>query len=329
MAPEGAGAADAEHARDATRAIGRAIDAEDQRLRARFGWLRHQNALGAGLWLGALLTAVGLAAAHLTGRLCAALVVPLLALPLSILHELEHDLIHGLYFRRAPRVQHLMFASIWLSRMTMNPWTRRLLHLGHHRASGQPTDIEERLIGLGVRSVPLRLLVAFVPLASALLLPAIHRDAPRWFPPGAPHRRLRRWAGRLDLFFYVLPLLVVAGALAGSEIARAVLVVYVLPNLLRHGCIALLSSYSHYVAIPEREVYCQNQILRHPALWPLQLFCFNFGATHIIHHYVVNQPFYLRQMVAGAAHREMERWGVRVNDFGVVARANRHGFEVE
>ena len=61
------------------------------------------------------------------------------------------------------------------------------------------------------------------------------------------------------------------------------------------------------------------------SLLPLQIFCFNFGSTHIIHHYVVNQPFYLRQMVARAAHQELERQGVRVNDLAVVSRSNRWG----
>jgi hypothetical protein len=33
------------------------------------------------------------------------------------------------------------------------------------------------------------------------------------------------------------------------------------------------------------DVFYQNQILDSPLCWPFQLFCFNFGATHILHHY--------------------------------------------
>jgi hypothetical protein len=66
-------------------------------------------------------------------------------------------------------------------------------------------------------------------------------------------------------------------------------------------------------------------VLSSRLLWPLQAFCFNFGATHIIHHYVVRQPFYVRQLVAAAAHAEMFRQGVRHNDFGTIARNNRAG----
>ena len=89
-------------------------------------------------------------------------------------------------------------------------------------------------------------------------------------------------------------------------------------------CLVMMSSYSHYYDdIPKHDVYYQNQILRGPLTWPLQVFCFNFGATHIIHHYVINQPFYLRQMVAEAAHAEFQRQDVRVNDLGTVTRSNR------
>src|SRR5260370_37440281 len=91
-------------------------------------------------------------------------------------------------------------------------------------------------------------------------------------------------------------------------------------------CLSLLSSYSHYYAdIPRGDVYYQNQVLSSRLLWPLQAFCFNFGATHIIHHYVVRQPFYVRQLVAAAAHAEMFRHGVPHNDFGTIARNNRAG----
>ena len=45
-----------------------------------------------------------------------------------------------------------------------------------------------------------------------------------------------------------------------------------------------------------QDVFFQTQILDHWLLYPFQLFCFNFGATHIMHHFVTRQPFYLRQV---------------------------------
>ena len=56
---------------------------------------------------------------------------------------------------------------------------------------------------------------------------------------------------------------------------------------------------------------------------PFQLFCFNFGATHAIHHFVVKEPFYIRQWTAPVAHRVMREMGVRFNDTATFGRANR------
>lgn len=56
---------------------------------------------------------------------------------------------------------------------------------------------------------------------------------------------------------------------------------------------------------------------------PFQLFSFNFGSSHIIHHFVPNQPFYIREAISRKANAEMIKQGVRNNDWGIVARANR------
>jgi len=54
----------------------------------------------------------------------------------------------------------------------------------------------------------------------------------------------------------------------------------------------------------------------------MQLFCFNFGSTHAIHHFVVKEPFYMRQWTAAYAHQLMREMGVRFNDLGSFRRAN-------
>jgi hypothetical protein len=51
----------------------------------------------------------------------------------------------------------------------------------------------------------------------------------------------------------------------------------------------------------------------------------NFGAEHLIHHFVVGQPFWVRHLVRHAAWKALEAHGVRVNDWGVISRANRYG----
>jgi hypothetical protein len=68
----------------------------------------------------------------------------------------------------------------------------------------------------------------------------------------------------------------------------------------------------------------QCQVLNVWWLLPLQLFCCNFGSTHAIHHFVVKEPFYIRQWTAAAGHRALRDVGVRFNDLGTFARANRY-----
>jgi hypothetical protein len=67
----------------------------------------------------------------------------------------------------------------------------------------------------------------------------------------------------------------------------------------------------------------QCQVLNAWWMTPFHLFCFNFGSTHAIHHFVVKEPFYIRQMTAPVAHKVMRDMGVRFNDAGTFKRANR------
>lgn len=325
---------------DRTRAIREVIHAEEGRLRAAYPWLAHQSLLGLSCFLACLIAMAAVSALYLQGHLAWWLAVPLLAFPISLLHELEHDLIHDLYFRRRAWVQHVMFAAIWFSKLSLNPWYRRKLHLQHHRVSGQDDDIEERLIGLGLPFGFLRLLVTIHPMGGLLLFRGIKRDVPEFQP-----WRLTLLSFPTYTLFNVISVSFLgyvwmqlhwpfADGIAqilpawGWPWARDLTVLLVLPNVLRQACLVFMSSSSHYYGdIPERDIFVQNQILNHWWFLPLQLFCCNFGATHVIHHYVISQPFYLRQMVARAALAEMARQGTRTNDLGTFARANRWGGE--
>ncbi len=320
----------ADDTRSRIKAINRAIVAEEKRLRAKHRWLAYQDGLGAIIFVGSLVVMGVIAWAYLAGHVAWWVPVLAMGLPISILHELEHDLIHNQFFKGRERVQSFMFWVIWWSKLNASPWYRREQHLRHHRRSGQPDDAEERLIGLGVRAGWYRVLIAMHPIFAGPMVPIVKRADPKW----RVRKGTRESAPAFVMFALVLfvqPLLhafeAILPGVAPAGLLRlfdVLMVLWVAPNVLRQTCLALVSSYSHYYGdIPENDVFYQNQIMDHPLLWPMQLYCFNFGSTHIVHHFVVQQPFYLRQMVAKVAHAEMLRQGVRRNDFGVIARANR------
>jgi hypothetical protein len=102
-----------------------------------------------------------------------------------------------------------------------------------------------------------------------------------------------------------------------------IVVLWIVPNLLRQISLQILSSNMHYYGDVESALE-ETQVLNHWVFLPLQLFTFNFGSTHTIHHFAVNQPFYLRQLVAPAAHAAMRANGVRFNDLASFGRANRY-----
>jgi hypothetical protein len=93
---------------------------------------------------------------------------------------------------------------------------------------------------------------------------------------------------------------------------------------LRSFSINFISSNMHYFGdIEDGNFVQQCQVLNSKWFIIPHLFCFNFGSTHGIHHFVVRDPFYIRQMTAKKAHEVMRENGVRFNDLGTFKRANR------
>lgn len=315
--------------------------AEGEFLRQRLPMLKHQNALGAAILAFALAGMTGCGALYLYGYLSAWVVIPLIAVFASLTHELEHDLIHWMYFRQTPWAHHTMMALVWLARpSTINPWIRRKLHFNHHKYSGTEADVEERALTNGQHWGLLRLLMLSDSVFSVLVRVIKSPDAKRrryvlaralviYFPLG-----WLNWATwHVFLIFH-------AGngvaALMGASIAWPAYLVHamhyvdlltvllVAPNILRSFCLHLITSNMHYYGDVENgNVIQQTQVLNVWWLAPLQLFCFNFGSTHGIHHFVVKEPFYIRQMTAPVAHAVMREMGVRFNDLGTFRRANR------
>eukprot|EP01090_Pellita_catalonica_P004120 TRINITY_DN13961_c0_g1_i1.p1 TRINITY_DN13961_c0_g1~~TRINITY_DN13961_c0_g1_i1.p1 ORF type:complete len:458 (+),score=73.76 TRINITY_DN13961_c0_g1_i1:59-1432(+) len=322
--------------RDRVRQIKRFILAEEDRVRKERPWLNYQDLIGAIFFVGSIAMIIGIAGAYLSGALAWYFVIPLIGLPISILHELEHDLIHNLYFKGHKRVQDVMFALIWFFKWHGNPWWRRDMHHWHHRVSGQKNDIEERLIGLGMDMDWKRLGVATHPLGFLNDVKVIKSEAPKNFDIAYMNRGSMPTAMVLIAFLKVFPWIFAAKLLVptvwwdtvGLEAVfvpvRDFMVILAFPLFLRQSCLVAMSTACHYFGdIPERNCYYQNQILDHWLLTPLQIYCWWFGSTHIIHHYIPNQPFYLRPFIEKNVHAKMQTLGVRKNDWGVVRRANR------
>ena len=315
-------------------------------LRQRHRWLRHQDAIGLLLLLASIGGMVGAAYAFAIGACGAASVILVNALLSSVPHEVEHDLIHRQYFKKSPVAYHAMMLLCWLSRpTTINPWLRSNLHMHHHKVSGSQSDVEERGLTNGERWGIKRALMTVDGLLALVLRPNSMRKAIKQY-----HATYPRLKANLLVFAY-LPFGFIAFGLwygflydliAGSslgaalglkalpaavgELARFISIAWIAPNVLRTACLYFVSSNMHYYGdIDSRNVRQQTQVLDAWWLLPANLFCWNFGATHTLHHYQVGEPFYIRTAVAKKGREVLKQAGVRFNDFGTFKRANRWG----
>lgn len=237
-----------------------------------------------------------------------------------------------------------MMGLVWLARpSTINPWIRRHLHLNHHKVSGTETDMEERAITNGEPWGVARLLMvgdnvmsAFIRMLRAKTWGHKLKILKRSLLVYAPLALLHWGAWYVFLGFHAangiaslmgVPIAWSANTLQVMQVIDIAAVVIIGPNVLRTFCLHFVSSNMHYYGDVELgNVIQQTQVLNPWWMWPLQAFCFNFGSTHGIHHFVVKEPFYIRQMTAKVAHKVMADMGVRFNDFGTFSRANRLGF---
>lgn len=309
--------------------IRRVIHTEDKRIRQKYDWLKYQNEIGMAWFIGSLLEMSVVGYAYAVGALAWYWTIPLMAFGLSILHELEHDVIHELYYKDKKWVHHIMFAVIWVAKLSSNPWWRKAMHLKHHKVSGQVTDIEERLIGLGLPIGIKRLLITLTPLASLVIAFEVAHDS--YLLKSKPYLNVF-WGYALNTPV-MLPSHAMFFALFFPSFFSEELNHYLwlgnmllfFPNVLRQVSLQFVSTAVHYFGdIPDDNVFFQNQILDHWSVLPFQLFCFNFGETHIIHHFVTRQPFYLRQMIAPNVLAEMKKQGIPYNDLRILNRANRY-----
>ncbi|RON02931.1 fatty acid desaturase [Pseudomonas brassicacearum] len=310
-------------------------------LRKRYPILNHQDALGVGILAVALAGMIGSAGLYMTGHMAWWACLLLNAFFASLTHELEHDLIHSMYFRKQRLPHNLMIGLVWLARpSTINPWIRRHLHLNHHKVSGSETDMEERAITNGEPWGFARLLMvgdnvmsAFIRMLRAKTWAHKFSIIKRTLKVYAPLALVHWGAWYLFLGFHaangIASLLGSsvewsATTLSVMQVINLAAVVIIGPNVLRTFCLHFVSSNMHYYGdIEPGNVIQQTQVLNPWWMWPLQAFCFNFGSSHGIHHFVVKEPFYIRQLTVPVAHKVMREMGVRFNDFGTFGRVNR------
>ncbi|MBD0681847.1 fatty acid desaturase [Pseudomonas sp. V98_8] len=327
--------------------IRQVVLAKGVELRERYPILKHQDALGAGILAFALAGMIGSAALYIEGYMAWWVCLLLNAFFASLTHELEHDLIHSMYFRKQRVPHNLMMGLVWLARpSTINPWIRRHLHLNHHKVSGSETDMEERAITNGEPWGFARLLMigdnimsSFIRMLRAktwtMKLSIIQRTLKVYAPLalmhwGAWYVFLGFHAANGLAYLMGTPIEWSATTVSVMSVIDIAAVVIIGPNVLRTFCLHFISSNMHYYGdIEPGNVMQQCQVLNAWWLWPLQAFCFNFGSSHGIHHFVVKEPFYIRQMTVPVAHKVMREMGVRFNDFGTFARANRFVREEE
>ncbi|QCF25357.1 fatty acid desaturase [Hydrocarboniclastica marina] len=324
-------------------------------LRRRHPWLeKHQNLIGATIMAVSLLGMIASGTSYVLDLIPWWVCVPVTAIFASLIHELEHDLIHLMYFKNRPWANDLMLALGWLARAsTISPFVRRKLHLHHHKFSGTESDLEERGITNGERWGVRRLLMTGDNMMAVLLRPFTMQRAVRHYiraqkPASRDQARkmsiqqLLSYAPLGNIYYLLFHSWIVAhlvlftAQLSGNPLslsdglstALAALdtfaVVYMLPSFLRTFCLHFISSNMHYYGdVEPRNVMQQCQVLNPWWLLPMQVFCFNFGSTHAIHHFAVREPFYIRQWTAPAAHKVMREMGVRFNDYGTFLRGNR------
>lgn len=339
-----------------TATIRKGILAAGDTLRARHPWLRYQNAIGLSIFLASIAGILACAWGYAAGVLPVWATVPLCAILMSFLHELEHDLIHYMYFRKQPFWHNLMMAGVWLFRpSTASPWTRRRVHLHHHKSSGTDSDLEERgitngepwglrrllMLGDNMLAVYLRpfqtqqmvrkFIKAQKPASQAEVRALVRENLLTYFPLGNLYYLL--WHGFIAyhasvwLAQHVFGVTVTLPATAQPvlSVVNFLVVVLMLPNVLRTFCLHFVSSNMHYYGdVEPGNIVQQTQVWTAWWLAPLHLFCFNFGSTHASHHFVVRDPFYIRQAISRHSHAVMRAHGVRFNDFGTFRRANRY-----
>jgi len=333
--------------------IRKEINLSYYQLKETYPLLKHQNGLGMSIFLFAIIAIVTVSFGWYQSVLPTWLMIAVNAFFMGVLHEIEHDLIHWLYFRKHKVIHHFMLFTVWILRpLTVNPWIRRTLHHHHHKFSGTLHDVEERSVTNGEAwSIKRLLTTPDVVLGGLLRLRRMFSDMDQEVKNGnlklETSSKLKQimflsivpvtiFAHVVLYFFFADLLFAWLNARFAVDLSfphyvdnmlislNVLIYTILLPNLLRQFCLHFITSNMHYFGdIEEGNVIEQTQVLNIWWTYPMQLFCFFFGWTHSIHHFVVNETFYVRHIGRKKAQEVLRQYGVRFNDLGTFKRANR------
>lgn len=323
-------------AKETIKTIVRAIKTEEKLLRSKYAFLSYQNILGLSITLLSLAALIGVGSLYYLEIIPAWLCVVLAAVITSISHEIEHDLIHKQYFSKKPLIHNFMMLVVWIMRPnTINPWYRRKIHLHHHYTSGTNQDLEERLVGNGIKNPFLRALVIVDGLLGLVINQARFKQEikdfsfSKVFNAGFPITTSYFVVLYSVIFYHITNLFfplashMPSWGLTTLSVFEFLMVVLVLPNIVRSTSLNFVTSSMHYYG-GVNNVFEQTHVLTSRLFAPFHLFCFNFGKTHTIHHYAPNQPFYIRQIISTKINELMKKEGVRFNDFESIKNANAY-----
>ena len=336
-----------QHAQEQIKSIISELRALYAQYRAAHAWTNQQDFIGISIMLLSNVLIITSAWLWFMDQVPTWFTIVCIAFLTSLLHELEHDLIHELYFKRNKFMYNLMMLGVYLFRpISLNPWIRKYWHHFHHQHSGMPFDIEERGITNGDRFSILRLMVLPDLLLSGILrMPRLRKEILIEYNKGNLSKNDLRLIIRtvlIGLLPFGVPLTTLWYAFVVLHVLQwmgypipqfdsflswinPLVVLLVVPNLIRQFALHFVSSNMHYNGDVEHgNVIQQVQVFTPWWSYPLQWFCFFFGATHAIHHFVVNEPFYLRQFTRKKAQKVLINNGVRLNDVRNIRFANRY-----
>lgn len=332
--------------------IRKAINEEYDAFKNKFPIFKNDNTIGLGVFLLSLFIISICSIGYLYYGWSLYIVVPIIAFSMGLLHELEHDLIHWLYFKNNKFLHNLMLFTGWILKpLTINPWIRRGLHFHHHKYSGTIHDLEERGVTNGEKWSLGRLIGTPDLVIGGIKRLVKFKSDLRVHQVSITEEKINHLSrnsvlgvfpftvlSHLIIYFLIILGIIFLGnnqhwwyievqKILMSQLQWIMPLFYLilLPNVIRQFSLHFITSNLHYFGdVEEGNVLEQTQILNSWWTFPFQLFCFFFGWTHAIHHFVVNENFLIRHLTRRKAQQILKENGVRFNDLGSFLRANRY-----